>query len=155
MKTFESSSARVAVIETIHPRQLYLLFFTEMWERFSFYGMKALLLLYMVSQLKFDEPKGYAILGSYSALVYTMPMFGGMIADRFLGYRKAIIFGGILMTIGHLVLALPQNWSFFYGMAFIICGNGFLNPTFQVSLERFTIIMTQERTVPFQFFTWE
>jgi POT family proton-dependent oligopeptide transporter len=99
-----------------------------MWERFSFYGMKALLLLYMVSQLKFDEPKGYAILGSYSALVYTMPMFGGMIADRFLGYRKAIIFGGILMTIGHLVLALPQSWSFFYGMAFIICGNGFFKP---------------------------
>jgi POT family proton-dependent oligopeptide transporter len=128
MKTFESSSAQVAVIETRHPRQLYLLFFTEMWERFSFYGMKALLLLYMVSQLKFDEPKGYAILGSYSALVYTMPMFGGMIADRFLGYRKAIIFGGILMTIGHLVLALPQSWSFFYGMAFIICGNGFFKP---------------------------
>ena len=128
MKTFESSSAQVAVIEARHPRQLYLLFFTEMWERFSFYGMKALLLLYMVSQLKFDEPKGYAILGSYSALVYTMPMFGGMIADRFLGYRKAIIFGGILMTIGHLVLALPQSWSFFYGMAFIICGNGFFKP---------------------------
>ena len=110
------------------PRQLYLLFFTEMWERFSFYGMKALLLAYMVTQLKFDEPKGYAILGSYAALVYTMPMFGGMIADRFLGYRKAILFGGILMTIGHFVLAIPQGWSFFYGMAFIICGNGFFKP---------------------------
>ena len=111
-----------------HPRQLYLLFFTEMWERFSFYGMKALLLAYMVTQLKFDEPRGYAILGSYAALVYTMPMFGGMIADRFLGYRKAILFGGILMTIGHFVLAIPQGWSFFYGMAFIICGNGFFKP---------------------------
>jgi POT family proton-dependent oligopeptide transporter len=111
-----------------HPKQLYLLFFTEMWERFSFYGMKALLLTYMVTQLKFDEPKGYAILGSYSALVYTMPMFGGMLADKFLGYRRAILFGGILMTIGHLVLALPQEWSFFYGMAFIICGNGFFKP---------------------------
>ena len=61
-----------------HPKQLYMLFFAEMWERFSFYGMKALLLAYMVTQLKFDEPKGYAILGSYAALVYTMPMFGGM-----------------------------------------------------------------------------
>lgn len=111
-----------------HPRQLYLLFFTEMWERFSFYGMKALLLAYMVTQLKFDEPKGYAILGSYAALVYTMPMFGGMMADRFLGYRKAIVFGGILMTIGHFVLAIPQGWSFFFGMAFIICGNGFFKP---------------------------
>jgi POT family proton-dependent oligopeptide transporter len=111
-----------------HPKQLYLLFFTEMWERFSFYGMKALLLAYMVTQLKFDEPKGYAILGSYAALVYTMPMFGGMIADKFLGYRKSILFGGILMTIGHLVLAIPEQWSFFYGMAFIICGNGFFKP---------------------------
>lgn len=111
-----------------HPKQLYLLFFTEMWERFSFYGMKALLLAYMVTQLKFDEPKGYAILGAYSALVYTMPMFGGMLADKFLGYRRAIIFGGLMMAIGHIVLAIPQDWSFFYGMAFIICGNGFFKP---------------------------
>ena len=116
------------VTQQRHPRQLYMLFFTEMWERFSFYGMKALLLAYMVTQLKFDEPKGYAILGAYAGLVYTMPMFGGMLADRFLGYQRAVIFGGILMTIGHLVLAIPQQWSFFYGMAFIICGNGFFKP---------------------------
>ncbi|NDK55603.1 peptide MFS transporter [Pontibacter fetidus] len=111
-----------------HPKQLYMLFFAEMWERFSFYGMKALLLAYMVTQLKFDEPKGYAILGSYAALVYTMPLFGGVMADRFLGYRKAVMYGGILMSIGHLVLAVPEDWSFFYGMAFIICGNGFFKP---------------------------
>ncbi|MBA9079184.1 MULTISPECIES: peptide MFS transporter [Rufibacter] len=117
-----------APASTGHPRQLYMLFFTEMWERFSFYGMKALLLAYMISELKFDEPKGYAILGSYAALVYTMPMFGGMMSDRFLGGRKAVMYGGILMAIGHLVLALPQDWSFFYGMAFIICGNGFFKP---------------------------
>lgn len=110
------------------PKALYLLFFTEMWERFSFYGMKALLLAYMVIHIKFDEPKAYAILGSYAALVYTMPMFGGMLADKFLGYRKAILFGGIIMSIGHFVLAIPQEWSFFYGMAFIICGNGFFKP---------------------------
>ena len=132
MKEFDGSTAEQVseheIIETKHPKQLYLLFFTEMWERFSFYGMKALLLAYMVTQLKFDEPKGYAILGSYAGLVYTMPMFGGMIADRFLGYRKSIMFGGILMTIGHFVLAIPQGWSFFYGMAFIICGNGFFKP---------------------------
>jgi len=118
----------VTPVATGHPKQLYMLFFTEMWERFSFYGMKALLLAYMVTELKFDEPKGYAILGSYAALVYTMPMFGGVMADRFLGFRKAVLYGGILMTIGHLVLALPQDWSFFYGMAFIICGNGFFKP---------------------------
>ena len=122
------SNPPISTTSNKHPRQLYLLFFTEMWERFSFYGMKALLLAYMVTQLKFDEPKGYAVLGSYAALVYTMPMFGGMMADRFLGYRKAILFGGILMTIGHFVLAIPQGWSFFFGMAFIICGNGFFKP---------------------------
>lgn len=110
------------------PKQLYLLFFAEMWERFSFYGMKALLIAYMTSQLNYDDPKAYAILGSYAALVYTMPMFGGFMADRFIGFRRAVIFGGILMTIGHLVLALPNDWSFFYGMAFIICGNGFFKP---------------------------
>lgn len=121
-------SLQVSTANQKHPKQLYLLFFTEMWERFSFYGMKALLLAYMVTQLKFDEPKGYAILGAYSALVYTMPMFGGMLADKFLGYRRAIIFGGVMMAIGHVVLAIPQDWSFFYGMTFIICGNGFFKP---------------------------
>ncbi len=110
------------------PKQLYLLFFTEMWERFSFYGMKALLIAYMVSELNYDDPKAYAILGSYAALVYTMPMFGGFMADRFIGYQRAVMFGGILMTMGHFILALPYNWSFFYGMAFIICGNGFFKP---------------------------
>lgn len=111
-----------------YPKQLFLLFFTEMWERFSFYGMRALLLAYMVSQLHYDDPKAYAILGSYAALVYTMPMFGGFMADRFIGYQRSVIFGGIMMTLGHFVLALPNDWSFFYGMAFIICGNGFFKP---------------------------
>jgi POT family proton-dependent oligopeptide transporter len=112
----ESGQAQLRAAK--YPKQLYLLFFAEMWERFSFYGMKALLLAYMVTQLKFDEPKGYAILGSYAALVYTMPMFGGMIADRFLGYRRAVMFGGIMMSIGHFILAVPQDWSFFlwYGI---------------------------------------
>lgn len=115
-------------ISTRQPKQLYLLFFAEMWERFSFYGMRALLLVYMTSQLHYDDPKAYAILGSYAALVYTMPMFGGFIADKFIGYQRSIIFGGILMTMGHFILAIPYEWSFFYGMAFIICGNGFFKP---------------------------
>lgn len=117
-----------ATVPSKQPKQLYLLFFAEMWERFSFYGMKALLIAYMVSELKFDDPKAYAILGSYAALVYTMPMFGGFMADKFIGYQRAVLFGGILMTLGHSILALPTDWSFFYGMAFIICGNGFFKP---------------------------
>ena len=117
-----------SVINSKQPKQLYLLFFAEMWERFSFYGMKALLIAYMTTQLDYDDPKAYAILGSYAALVYTMRMFGGFLADKFIGFQRAVLFGGLLMTIGHLVLALPQQWSFFYGMAFIICGNGFFKP---------------------------
>ena len=73
-----------------HPKQLYMLFFAEMWERFSFYGMKALLLAYMVTQLKFDEPKGYAILGSYAALVYTMPMSLGEVNAIVLGLTRLL-----------------------------------------------------------------
>lgn len=124
MSTLQSS----VTTSSKQPKQLYLLFFAEMWERFSFYGMKALLIAYMVSELKFDDPKAYAILGSYAALVYTMPMFGGFMADKFIGYQRAVLFGGILMTLGHSILALPTDWSFFYGMAFIICGNGFFKP---------------------------
>ncbi len=86
------SETRIMASSSAHPRQLYLLFFTEMWERFSFYGMKALLLAYMVMELGFEEGKGYAILGAYAALVYTMPVFGGMLADRLLGGGRRLFY---------------------------------------------------------------
>ncbi|MCB0508002.1 MAG: peptide MFS transporter [Chitinophagales bacterium] len=111
-----------------HPKQLALLFFTEMWERFSFYGMRALLVLFMVQQLHYGDVKANLIYGTYTALVYLMPLFGGIAADKVLGYRKAIILGGALMALGHLILAIPTQWSFFAGMAFLISGNGFFKP---------------------------
>lgn len=111
-----------------HPKQLALLFFTEMWERFSFYGMRALLVLFMVHQLQYADVKANLIYGTYTALVYLMPLFGGMAADKILGYRRAILLGGILMAMGHLILAIPSEWSFFAGMAFLISGNGFFKP---------------------------
>lgn len=111
-----------------HPKQLALLFFTEMWERFSFYGMRALLVLFMVHQLHYADAKANLIYGTYTALVYLMPLFGGIAADKILGYRKAIILGGALMAAGHLILAIPTEWSFFAGMAFLISGNGFFKP---------------------------
>ena len=111
-----------------HPKQLALLFFTEMWERFSFYGMRALLVLFMVHNLHYADAKANLIYGTYTALVYLMPLFGGIAADKFIGYRKAIILGGILMAAGHLILAIPTEWSFFAGMAFLISGNGFFKP---------------------------
>jgi POT family proton-dependent oligopeptide transporter len=128
LKKFYMQYSDQQTISSRQPRQIYILFFAEMWERFSFYGMKALLLAYMVTQLHFGEEKGYGIFGAYTALVFTMPLLGGWVADEYLGYRRSIIFGGILMAMGHLLLAVPEQWSFYYGMAFIICGNGFFKP---------------------------
>ena len=113
---------------TKHPKALYILFFAEMWERFSFYGMKALLMVYMVTQMKYQDKQASLVLGSYLALVYALPMFGGFLADKFLGYRKAVFWGGIVMTLGHFILAIPVQGSFFIGLGFIIVGNGFFKP---------------------------
>jgi len=119
------------------PKQLWMLFFTEMWERFSFYGMRALLILYMTNVLKMADETANFQYAAYNALVYTTPLLGGWLADRYLGYRKSIILGGILMAIGHLVLALPQDFTFFLGLGFLISGNGFFKPNISSLLGRF------------------
>ena len=82
------------------PRGLYICFATELWERFSFYGMKYLLLLYLTKYHLFSDAAGLGILGSYASLVYAMPVLGGLIADRFIGMRKAVTFGGLLLSPG-------------------------------------------------------
>lgn len=112
----------------IQPKQLFLLFFTEMWERFSFYGMRALLILYMTNVLLYKDDEANLMYGAYNALVYTMPLFGGLLADRVLGFRKSIVLGGVLMAIGHIVLAIPATTTFFLGLGFLIIGNGFFKP---------------------------
>src|SRR5678815_5472063 len=89
-----------------HPKGLYVCFFTEMWERFSFYGMKALLLLYLTKYHLFSDDNGYNLLGAYGGLVYAMPVIGGLVADRWLGMRKAVGFGGVLLVLGHLGMAI-------------------------------------------------
>lgn len=128
-----------------HPVGLYVCFFTEMWERFSFYGMKYLLLLYLTKYHLFSDAGGLDILGSYAGLVYAMPVIGGMLADRYLGMRKAVTFGAILLCLGHLGLAyegfqayIDDNGSivqdtgaiqvFYFSLALIIMGVGFLKP---------------------------
>ncbi len=88
-----------------HPRGLYVLFLTELWERFSYYGMRALLILYLTKHFLFGDKEGGLIVGSYAALVYAMPVIGGMIADRYLGFKKAITFGAILLVCGHVGMA--------------------------------------------------
>lgn len=120
-----------------HPKALWMLFFTEMWERFSFYGMRALLILYMTKVLLFPDDAANMQYGAYNALVYTMPLIGGWIADRLLGFRKAIVLGAVLMAIGHLVLAIPSVTTFFLGLGFLISGNGFFKPNISSLLGRF------------------
>ena len=117
----EAESAR-------HPRVLAYLFFAEAWERFSFYGMKALLVLYLTKSLFFGDKAAYAIYGSYTALVYTTPVLGGLLADRLLGYRKAVLLGGVLMALGHFAMTVQKLQAFYFALALLICGNGFFKP---------------------------
>src|SRR6187402_76691 len=100
-----------------HPRGLYVLFFAELWERFCYYGMRALLALYVVAQ--FGKPQDQASIryGAFTALIYALGIFGGYIADRVLGYRRSIITGGILMAIGEFMLMVPNKTFFFFGLA--------------------------------------
>ena len=110
------------------PKGLFLLFFVEMWERFSYYGMRALLVLYMVKYLQFSTEKSGQIYGWYTGMVYLTPLLGGYIADRYLGQRKSIIIGGTLMALGHFAMAFPPLPFFFSAMILLILGNGFFKP---------------------------
>lgn len=121
-----------------HPRALYVLFFTEMWERFAYYLMVGILLLYMIDTKTggkgFDEKIGADIVGSFIALVYLTPFIGGLIADRYLGYIKSIFLGGILMALGYIGLAIPGNTAMFISLTLIIIGNGFFKPNISTLL---------------------
>ncbi len=115
-----------------HPRGLIYLFFAELWERFSFYGMRALLTLYMVNELFKDlqdgETRGLGIYAAYGALVYATPLIGGLIADRLIGFRKSIMLGAALMTLGHFIMAFESEFWFFTALGLLIIGNGFFKP---------------------------
>ncbi|HEU4938397.1 MAG TPA: peptide MFS transporter [Vicinamibacterales bacterium] len=114
-----------------HPRGLSTLFFTEMWERFSYYGMRALLLLFMTAPvatggLGFSAAQGGAIYGLYTSMVYMMTLPGGWIADRFIGQRRAVLYGGILIASGHFSMAVPTLATFYFGLFLIVIGTGLL-----------------------------
>jgi len=120
-----------------HPKGLYVLFVTEMWERFSYYGMRALFVLFMTKALLFDKALGSEIYGSYTGLVYLTPLLGGYMADRYWGNRKSIIIGGVLMAIGQLFMFFAGTYYqevniaaplMFTGLGFLIIGNGFFKP---------------------------
>lgn len=112
-----------------HPTGLYMLFFAEMWERFSYYGMRALLVFYMIKGfLGYNDDEAYAVYGAYTALVYATPFIGGVLADRLLGARRAVVLGGLLMAAGHLLMTIETEVMFFLALALLICGNGFFKP---------------------------
>ncbi|MGB1308896.1 MAG: peptide MFS transporter [Oceanihabitans sp.] len=118
-----------------HPSGLFVLFFTEMWERFSYYGMRALLVLFLVSTVldggwEWSRADALVLYGWYTGLVYLTPIIGGFIADKFMGYRKAVVLGAFIMTLGHASMALEGMTSMFFyaGLTFLIIGNGFFKP---------------------------
>jgi POT family proton-dependent oligopeptide transporter len=112
-----------------HPVGLYTLFFAEMWERFSYYGMRALLVLYMIKGfLAMNDNAAYAVYGAYTALVYATPFIGGMLADRLLGPRRSVVLGGLLMAAGHLMMTVELKWAFYLALSLLIAGNGFFKP---------------------------
>lgn len=118
-----------------HPSGLYILFFTELWERFSYYGMRAILTLYMLAKVSSDNPglgweegKALAIYGWYTMLVYVVSIPGGIIADKVLGQKKSVMIGGWLLVAGHGVLSIEQDWAFFTGLGLIVLGVGMLKP---------------------------
>jgi POT family proton-dependent oligopeptide transporter len=126
-----------------HPVGLYVLFFTEMWERFSYYGMRAILVLYLVRSseaisdmgvvnlnpgLGWERVDALALYGWYTMMVYVMSVPGGYIADKFLGQKKSVLLGGVLLLIGHSTLAIEQMWAFYTGLVFIVLGVGMLKP---------------------------
>jgi POT family proton-dependent oligopeptide transporter len=125
-----------------HPRGLFVLFFAEMWERFSYYGMRALLILYLTKHWLYSDKDASIIYGAYTALVYITPVIGGYLADRYLGQRKAVVFGAVLLTIGHFFMAFEGNGTghendpglniFWLALAFIIVGSGFLKANISV-----------------------
>lgn len=118
-----------------HPIGLYFLFFTEMWERFSYYGMRALLTLYLVEKTTNENPglgwtssEAIMLYGWYTMLVYIVSIPGGIIADKILGQKKAVMYGAIILVVGHSILAIEEMWAFYSGLALIIAGVGMLKP---------------------------
>jgi len=118
-----------------HPIGLFVLFLTEMWERFSYYGMRAILVLYLVGKTTSDnpglgwtDPEALSLYGTYTMLVYVMSIPGGWIADKFIGQKKSVLVGGILLVFGHGILAVEEMWAFYTGLGLIIAGVGMLKP---------------------------
>ncbi|NNM58332.1 MAG: MFS transporter [Legionellales bacterium] len=120
------------------PRGLYVLFFTELWERYGFYTVQALLILFLTKHFLFSDERAYSIFGAYGALIYATPVIGGYLADKLLGFRHAIFLGGALFIIGYALMAYLGSGVWFYiSLSFLICGNGFFKSNVSSLLGRF------------------
>ncbi len=150
-----------------HPKGLYMLFFAEMWERFSYYGMRALLIFYLTQHWLFSDGKSNLIYGAYTALVYITPVLGGYLADRYLGQRKAVLFGGVLLAFGHLFMAFegdhgitdaatkqadPAINIFWLALALIIVGSGFLKANISVMVGQLYRLTDMRRDAAYTIF---
>ncbi len=125
----ENTLEQIQSFKGKYPRQLWYLFFSEMWERFSFYGMRGMLVVFMVSRLNMNEVVANLQYGATQAFVYAFTFVGGLFADKLLGYRKSLFWGGMLMIVGSVLLAINPNDYFFFGISFTIIGTGFFKPT--------------------------
>ena len=111
-----------------YPKQIWSLFFSEMWERFCFYGMRGMLVFFMIDQLKFEEAQSQLQYAAIQAFVYAFTFVGGLFADKILGFRKSLFWGGFLMIIGSILLSTNPHNLFFIGIAFTVVGTGFFKP---------------------------
>src|SRR5688572_29642347 len=143
-----------------HPKGLYMLFFAEMWERFSYYGMRALLIFYLTKHWLFDDGPSNLIYGAYTSLVYITPVLGGYLADRYLGQRRAVLFGGVLLMCGHFLMAVegtggqndPTINVFWAALAFIIVGSGFLKANISVMVGQLYSLSDKRRDPAYTIF---
>jgi POT family proton-dependent oligopeptide transporter len=110
------------------PKALFLLFFTELWERFGFYMVQTILILYMTKGFLYSDAKADLLYGTYGSMLYLTPVFGGYIADRFMGYRHSIILGGLLLMVGYLIMIIPERQALFLGLGVMAIANGFFKP---------------------------
>lgn len=131
----ENSNIEIKAEVLGHPSQLFVLFFTEMWERFSYYGMRALLVIFLIGELTGDNPgwgwereAALSLLGTYALMVYLTPIVGGWLADQKIGYRMAVVIGALLMTLGHASMAVETEMFLYIGIGLLIIGNGFFKP---------------------------
>jgi POT family proton-dependent oligopeptide transporter len=135
-----------------YPKQLWYLFFSEMWERFSFYGMRGMLVIFMVNQLNMNAVNANLQYGATQAFVYAFTFIGGMFADKILGFRKSLFWGGILMIAGSIILALDPHQFFFIGISFTIIGTGFFKPNISTMVGRLYKDDDNRRDAGFSFF---